>query len=253
MDVADAIVGLVHIAHGQVVREVHDGRLDRLLDVFQPNEVFHRLAENDHGVFGLAWCGLGRCIIIVLLHWLSAHVVEVGYLDTEQGLLALIELDNILALDAIVGGHEESLESLALELLLFLPEVVLDLRLLDSGESLSLRSLALLFGLFGLRCVAAQFGILSFDGEKAGVLLVPEGLDRDAVRADLKLHEVIHVNVIDVDLGIRNGNGWEWDLVRKNGELLSVRVECDFFDLSDLLPIPDFKLSCDTQLLVLAS
>ena len=71
-------------------------------------------------------------------------------MDTEQGLLALIELDDILALDAVIGRHEESLERLALELLFLLPEIVLDLGLFDGSEGLGLPALALLFVLFGL-------------------------------------------------------------------------------------------------------
>ena len=78
-------------------------------------------------------------------------------------------------------------------------------------------------------------------------MLVPEGLDRNTVLTHLELHEIIHVNIVDVDLDIWNGDRWEWDLVRKNRELLSIRVDRNFFDLTDLLSILNAVISTNER------
>ena len=171
-------------------------------------------------------------------------------MDAKERLLALVEFDDILSLDPVVSRHKERLEGLALELFLLLSEIVLNLRLLDGSEGVG--SLGLLLGFLGLRLLSIKFGILGLDGEKASVLLVPEGLNWDSIGTHFKLHEVVHINVVNVDLGVRDGDRWEWDLVRKDRKFLAVRVKCDFLDLPDLLPVLDLKLSSHAKLLVLA-
>ena len=161
-------------------------------------------------------CRCWNIFTIILLNRLAAHVVEVGDLNTEQGLLALVKFDDILTLDAIVSGDEECLEGLALELFFLRPEIVFNLGLLDSIEGFGLGVFVLLrlFTVLRLGFISCQLGILGLYGEKASVLLIPEGLDWDAIWTDLKLHEVVHVNVVNVDLDIGDGDRWEGDLVR---------------------------------------
>ena len=84
-------------------------------------------------------------------------------------------------------------------------------------------------------------------------MLIPESLYGDTIWTHLKLHEVIHVDVVDVDLDIGDRDRWEWDLVRQNGQLFSIGVKSNLLDLADLHSVLYLKLSRHTQLLVLAS
>lgn len=198
MDVAYAIVGLVHVSDRQEVREVHDGIFNRLFDVLEPDEVLHRLAQDYHGVLLVAsW----RIYVIILEAWLAAHEIEVGNLHTKERLLTFFELDHVLALDAIVRRYEESLKRLALELLFLNAEIVLNLALLNGSKGFAL-SFFSSFSIFGLRFAITKLSVLSLDCEKARIVLVPESLNRDAVWRHLELKEVVHVNVVDVNLGI---------------------------------------------------
>mmetsp|Transcript_35041 Transcript_35041/g.46113 ORF Transcript_35041/g.46113 Transcript_35041/m.46113 type:complete len:357 (+) Transcript_35041:1791-2861(+) len=225
MNVAHAVVGLVHVADGEEVREVHDRILDRLVHVLKTHEILHGLAQDNHGVLLIV---RGRIAVVILETWLPAHKVEVWYLNTKKGLLSLFELDNVLSLDTVIGGDEESLERLTLELFFLNAEVIFDLAFLDSGESLtfglfsSCGSTFRLIFLFLLALGVAQFGVFSLDGEQARIVLVPEGFDGDSIRRHLERHEVVHVNVIDVDLGIRDSDGREGHLVREDSELLAI-------------------------------
>lgn len=108
-------------------------------------------------------------------------------------------------------------------------------------------------GLGGIGGLASQvFHKFGLNGEEPGVALVPETFSGNTVGAHFHLHEVVHVNIIDVELGIRDAHGGEWRLVSQDAELFALTVKLDILDLTKWLTVLDFELAGDTDLFVLA-
>mmetsp|Transcript_26256 Transcript_26256/g.40082 ORF Transcript_26256/g.40082 Transcript_26256/m.40082 type:complete len:318 (+) Transcript_26256:1323-2276(+) len=96
LDVTHAVVGLVHVADGEEEAEVHDGSLDVITHGLKSDEVLHGLAKDDHVAGALL---LSLLLFLFFVFDLTAHEVEEGDLDTEHGLVTLLEVDGGLLLD----------------------------------------------------------------------------------------------------------------------------------------------------------
>mmetsp|Transcript_22979 Transcript_22979/g.22332 ORF Transcript_22979/g.22332 Transcript_22979/m.22332 type:complete len:395 (-) Transcript_22979:1471-2655(-) len=249
LDVPHAVVGLVHVPHRQVERKVHDRLLRHLIHILQPQKVLHRPPQNYHvGSVGLLLALFVLLVFVLILLHLSAHEVEVRHRHPQQGLIPLLELDRVLLLHLVVRGHKIGLQSLPSELFFLLLEVILDFVAVEPPDliaqvppSASIHSLRNILDVFGL------------NGKEARVVLVPEALTRDPIGCDFHLHEVVHVNIIDVELGVWDPDGGERRLVGEDAEFLAVGAEGDVFDLSEGLSGLDFELPGDSDLLVLPS
>jgi len=96
-------------------------------------------------------------------------------------------------------------------------------------------------------------GILSLYCKQSGVLEVPEYLNWKTISADLLLDELVHVDIIDVKLCVRDANRRERALVTKDSELFAVLVKSDVFYLTYLLACLELELTGHTDLLVSAA
>ena len=84
-------------------------------------------------------------------------------------------------------------------------------------------------------------------------MLVPEALDGDSVGCYFHLEELVHVDVVNVELLVRNSDRWERALITKDRQFLAVSVEGDVFDLSNRFSVLYFELSGYSELLISAS
>lgn len=247
LNISDTVVSLIHITHCEVERKVHDCLLRGIINVFEAKEVFHRSPKNDHvGLVAALLFGLFNYspVFIFILIYLTAHKVKERHMQTQQCLITFLKLDDVLSLDLVVSGHKECLESLPRELFLLLLKIILAL-----ASRILVDHLVLL-----LRFSATEvFHVVSFNGEESWVALVPEALDGDAVFADLHLHEVVHVDIVDVELGIGDAHVREGRLVCEDAQLLTLTVQLDVLDFTKGLSILDFEFTRHTDLLVLAT
>lgn len=140
-----------------------------------------------------------------------------------------------MPLRTIISGDEECLTLLSVILFLLLGEVVL----IDVFNFFSCGTLCL---------VLVVTRVVGLDAEETGVILVPVGLDGDEALLDFHLHEGVHIDVVNVELVVWDTNRGERTLVGQDAELLSVRIEGDVLDLSELLTGLDFKLSGHSNL-----
>jgi len=124
-----------------------------------------------------------------------------GYLNAEQSLFRLLKFYCVLAFNTVIGCHEKRFNSLTSELLHFLFEVIFDILQFNVSKVLP------------LFIFLVKVGILRFNSKQPRIHLVPENLYRDSIRADFKLKELVHIDVVDVKLGIGNFDCGEGYLV----------------------------------------
>lgn len=130
-------------------------------------------------------------VFILVFIDLSSHKVEERHMKAEERLVSLLKLDCVLPLDLVVSSHEEGLEGLASKLvLLLLLELWFDHILLGLGLLRRIHVLDVLC----LNCKQARIG------------LVPEALHRHSVLSHFHLHEVVHIDIVDVEFGVRDAN-----------------------------------------------
>jgi len=171
-------------------------------------------------------------------------------LDAEQGLLSLIELNTVLAFDTVVSRHEVGLTSLARELVLLLKVSEIFVDLLHSALVEVLGGARVGHGGIVQSVLVLSHRVLSFDGEQPRIGLVPEGFNGDAVGRHFVFQELVHVDVVNVKLGVGDPDRGEGNLIAEDRELLAVSVESDVLNLSDSLTVLNFELTGDTELLV---
>lgn len=115
---------------------------------------------------------------------------------------------------------------------LFILKIIVDLLELDAFKT----GLDLSFILGLIKCSSSVAEILhefSLHRQESLILLVPKGFDWNSAEGALILHKVVHIDIIDVELGIWNPDRWEWLLISQDAKLLSVSVETNVFDFSE--------------------
>lgn len=133
---------------------------------------------------------LDNSVFILVFIDLSSHKVEERHMKAEERLVSLLKLDCVLPLDLVVSSHEEGLEGLASKLVLLLLELWFDRILLGLGLLRRIHVLNVLC----LNCKQARIG------------LVPEALYRYSVLSHFHLHKVVHIDIVDVEFGVRDAN-----------------------------------------------